>query len=167
PGSVRHRAGSAAPERPRRDQSAAVRQRQANRKGSYCPRQAGEYRGEGIKMNDRRDFLKTAGAALTTSIFTGNVRGANDRIRVAFIGTGRMGTESMRTAINLRGVEVPFVCDVYQPNLEKAVALSGHGPDNTPDAHPKAKGITDFREILHDKSIDAVNISTPDHWHAY
>jgi predicted dehydrogenase len=118
-------------------------------------------------MNDRRDFLKTAGAALTTSIFTGRVRGANDRVRVAFIGMGRMGTESMRTAVNLPGVEVPFVCDVYQPNLEKAVAMSGHGPDNTPDAHPKAKGITDFREILHDKSIDAVNISTPDHWHAY
>jgi len=118
-------------------------------------------------MNDRREFLKTAGAALTTSIFTGNVRGANDRIRVAFIGMGRMGTESMEVAMKLPNVEVPAVCDVYQPNLEKAVTITGRGADGTPDARSKAKGITDFREILHDKSIDAVNISTPDHWHPY
>jgi predicted dehydrogenase len=118
-------------------------------------------------MNDRRDFLKTAGAALTTSIFTGNVRGANDRIRVAFIGMGRMGTGNMENAMKVPNVEVPVVCDVYQPNLEKAVAISGRGLDGTPDSRPKAKGITDFRDILHDKSIDAVNISTPDHWHPY
>src|SRR5579859_2488194 len=120
-----------------------------------------------MNMNDRRDFLKTAGAALTTSIFTGNVRGANDRIRVAFIGMGRMGTDSMENALQLTNVEVPVVCDVYQPNLEKAVAISGRGADGTPDARSKAKGIADFRDVLHDKSIDAVNISTPDHWHAY
>jgi thioredoxin reductase len=59
----------------------------------------------------RRDFLKATGAALTTSIFTGNVRGANDRIRVAFIGMGRMGTESMENALQLSNVEVPVVCD--------------------------------------------------------
>jgi predicted dehydrogenase len=118
-------------------------------------------------MDDRRDFLKTAAAAFTTAIFTGNVRGANDRVRVAFIGTGRMGTDSLQTALKLPSVEVPAVCDVYQPNLEKAIAVSGRGPDGTPDVRPKAKGVTDFREILQDKSIDAVNISTPDHWHAY
>ncbi len=118
-------------------------------------------------MSDRRDFLKAAGAAFTTSIFTGNVRGANDRIRVAFIGPGRMGTDSMNTALKLPNVEVPIVCDVYQPNLEKAIAASIRGANGTPDARPKAKGVTDFREVLADKSIDAVNISTPDHWHAY
>ncbi len=118
-------------------------------------------------MNDRRDFLKATGAALTTSLFTGNVRGANDRVRVAFIGVGRMGTGSLETALRQPGVEVPAVCDVYQPNLEKAVAITGRGPNGMPDARPKAKAVTDFREILRDKSIDAVNISTPDHWHAY
>ena len=118
-------------------------------------------------MSDRREFLKAAGAAFTTSIFTGNVRGANDRIRVAFIGTGRMGIDSMSTALTLPNIEVPIVCDVYQPNLEKAMAASGRGADGTADVRPRAKGITDFREVLADKSIDAVNISTPDHWHAY
>ncbi len=118
-------------------------------------------------MSDRREFLKAAGAALTTSIFTGNVRGANDRIRVAFIGTGRMGTSSLETAVQMADVEVPVVCDVYQPNLEKAVAASARGANGTPGVRSPAKAITDFREVLADKSIDAVNISTPDHWHAY
>ena len=90
-------------------------------------------------MSDRREFLKAAGAALTTSIFTGNVRGANDRIRVAFIGPGRMGQDSMSTALKLPNVEVPVVCDVYQPNLEKAIALSGRGADGKPDARPEGK----------------------------
>jgi predicted dehydrogenase len=118
-------------------------------------------------MSDRREFLKAAGAAFTTSIFTGNVRGANDRIRVGFIGTGRMGTDSLQTALALPNFEVPVVCDVYQPNLEKAVAASARGSDGTAGARSPAKGIADFREVLADKSIDAVNISTPDHWHAY
>src|SRR5579862_4126846 len=112
-------------------------------------------------MSDRREFLKTAGAAFTTSIFTGNVRGANDRIRVAFIGTGRMGVDSMKTALALPNFEVPVVCDVYQPNLEKAIAASARGADGAPGTRSPAKGITDFRDVLADKSIDAVNISTP------
>jgi hypothetical protein len=40
----------------------------------------------------RRDFLKTAGAALTTSIYTGRLKGANDRIAAAFIGIVVMGS---------------------------------------------------------------------------
>ena len=58
------------------------------------------------------------------------------------------------------GVAVAAVCDVYQPNLERAAALarkSGHQPKETKD----------FREVLSDRSIDAVCISTPDHWHPY
>lgn len=118
-------------------------------------------------MDHRRDFLKTAGAALTTQLFTGNVKGANDRVRVAFIGMGRMGMGDMNSAMRLPQVEVAAVCDVYQPHLEKAVAASGRGPDGAPDQRPRAKGVTDFREILADKSIDAVSIDTPDHWHPY
>ena len=107
-------------------------------------------------MEDRRNFLKTAGAAFTTSIFTGNIKGANDRIATAFIGMGRMGMSNLGFAMKQDNVEVAAVCDVYQPHLEKAVAAS-----------KGAKGIRDFREILADKSIDAVCIATPDHWHAY
>jgi len=107
----------------------------------------------------RRTFLQTAGAALTTSLFTGDVRGANDRINVAFIGVGVMGTENLRAAMN-HGVQVGAVCDVYQPHLERAGALARR-QGNQP------KEVKDFRQVLADKSIDAVCISAPDHWHPY
>jgi predicted dehydrogenase len=107
--------------------------------------------------NDRRSFLTGAAAALTTNLFTGNVRGANNRVAIAFIGMGRMGQSNLKIAMKQENVEPVAVCDVYQPNLDKSVEIT----------NGKAKGIKDFRQILGDKSVDAVCISTPDHWHAY
>ncbi|HUE00833.1 MAG TPA: Gfo/Idh/MocA family oxidoreductase [Bryobacteraceae bacterium] len=57
-------------------------------------------------------------------------------------------------------LQVVALCDVYQPNLDEAMAKAGARGQN-----PRA--VRDFREILADKSIDVVNISTPDRWHAY
>jgi predicted dehydrogenase len=118
-------------------------------------------------MTERRDFIRTAGAALTTQIFTGAVKGANDRVSAAFIGMGRMGSSNLGFAMKQPNLEVVAVCDVYQPHLEKAIAATGHGPNGEPGFRKPARGVTDFREILHDKSIDVVSIATPDHWHAY
>src|SRR6266581_7197092 len=118
-------------------------------------------------MSERREFLKGAGAALTTSIFTGAVKGANDRVSVAFIGMGRMGMANLGVAMKQPNVEVAAVCDVYQPHLEKAVAATACGPNSEPGARQAARAVTDFREILRDRTIDAVCIATPDHWHAY
>lgn len=106
----------------------------------------------------RRDFLKTAGAAaLTTSIFTGNVKGANDRIAAAFIGMGKMGRSNLRYAMRQENLVPVAVCDVFQRNLDWAVR----------DSQNQAKPYHDFREVLAGKSIDVVCISTPDHWHPY
>jgi predicted dehydrogenase len=107
----------------------------------------------------RRDFFKTAGAVFTTSLFTGRLRGANDRPTAGFIGVGVMGAENLGVALK-HGVEVRAVCDVYQPHLEIAGAIVAR-------TGQKAKECRDFREILADKSIDLVCISTPDHWHPY
>jgi predicted dehydrogenase len=101
----------------------------------------------------RRDFLKAAGgAALTASPFTGNIRGANDKVNLAFIGAGRRGSGNAGYAAKVPGFQVMAVCDVYQPALERFAGV---------------KVTKDFGEILADPSIDAVCISTPDHWHAY
>ena len=108
----------------------------------------------------RRQFLKSAGAALTTSLFTGNVKGASDRVAAAFIGMGRMGTSNLEYAMRQPNLQVVAVCDVYQPHLDDAMSKAGakgHSP----------RAVRDFREILADKSIDVVNISAPDHWHAF
>ncbi len=107
--------------------------------------------------SNRRSFLKTAGAAVSTSIFTGRIRGANDRLVGAFIGTGRMGLSNLRYSRQAGDIVVKSVCDVYEPNLDKAVEATGG----------KAAAVRDFRAILADPEVDFVCISTPDHWHAY
>src|SRR5262249_29037755 len=116
--------------------------------------------GEAMSPSDleRRSFLKSAGAAsaLATSLFTGRLAGANDKIRVRFIGVGRMGRSSLGIALKVPEIEVAALCDIYKPNLEQALKLA-----------PRAKVYKDFRDLLAAKDIDAVNISTPDHWHAY
>src|SRR5271157_5151565 len=110
---------------------------------------------------NRRDFMRraafaTAGVSLSMAGFsTTKVMGANDRIRLGVIGTGRQGTDDMQNFMH-QGVEVAAVCDVYQPNLDKGLAAAGG----------KAKSFKDFRNVLDDKEIDVVLIATPDHWHA-
>lgn len=108
-------------------------------------------------MSDRRVFLRSAAAGLTTNLFPRMARGANGKVRAGFIGIGRMGTANMRAAMQNDGIEIAAVCDVYEPHLKRAVAAT----------KGQAKGYRDFREVLADRSIDVVCVSTPDHWHAY
>ncbi len=112
------------------------------------------------KSFSRRAVLASASTAFTTSLFTGNVRGANDRVSVGFIGLGAMGSGNLGYSMQVPGFEPVALCDVYQPHLERAEAAArrgGHQP----------KSVKDFRDVIAEKSIDAVCISTPDHWHAY
>jgi predicted dehydrogenase len=112
-------------------------------------------------MTSRRDVLTSAGAAFTTSLFTGRVRGANDRITIGHIGLGAMGSGNLKFAMNTPGAQPVAICDIYQPHLERAEAAVRRG------GLEGVKSVKDFRDIIADKSIDAVCISTPDHWHAY
>jgi predicted dehydrogenase len=110
---------------------------------------------------NRRDFMKraavtTAGVSLAMSgLSTRSVLGANDRIRLGVIGTGRQGIDNMENFMR-HGVEVAAVCDVYEPNLQEGLKAAGG----------KAKTYKDFRQLLDDKEIDVVINATPDHWHA-
>ncbi|HPT27463.1 MAG TPA: Gfo/Idh/MocA family oxidoreductase [Bryobacteraceae bacterium] len=114
-------------------------------------------------MPDRRTFLTTAATAgFTTNLFTGQVRGANDKIQAAFIGMGKMGRGNLGHAMKQENLVPVAVCDVYPRNLDWAVEMANKNPHGA-----KVRAIRDFREIIADKSIDVVNISTPDHWHAY
>ena len=75
----------------------------------------------------RRDVLSAAGTVLTTSLFTGRVKGANDRIAVGFIGVGAMGSSNLSYAMRVPEVQPVAVCDVYRPHLERAVAAAQKG----------------------------------------
>jgi predicted dehydrogenase len=109
---------------------------------------------------DRRAFLRSGAAATAATAFATPAFSANDRISAAFVGVGTMGSENLKAAMGQPGVVVSAVCDVFQPNLERAAAIArrgGHQP----------KEVRDFRQILSDPSIDVVCVSTPDHWHPY
>src|SRR5437764_12436484 len=108
----------------------------------------------------RRNLLAGAGAAFTTNLFTGNVKGANDRVAVGFIGLGAMGSGNLKYAMEVPDFVPVALCDIYQPHLERAQASAAKGGF-------QPKPVKDFRDVLRDRSIDAVCISTPDHWHAY
>ncbi len=84
------------------------------------------------------------------------VRGANDRVQVGFIGYGLIGTQHVHDFKNQKDTDLVAVSDVYQPRMEQGIAACGG----------RAKGYRDFRKLLDAKDIDAVCISTPDHWHA-
>jgi predicted dehydrogenase len=98
----------------------------------------------------RRNFIQT-GTALAAS--AAQVRSANDRIQVGVIGTGARSHELMQWLGHVPGTQLTSVVDAYTGRVARAV-------DRT-----KAKPCKDYREIIADKSIDAVIVATPDHWH--
>lgn len=113
-----------------------------------------------MQRTTRREFLARSGIALaalaTPAIFPGKIRGANERLTMGTIGCGGQGTGDMS---NLKGngmAEFAAVCDVYAANRERARSMNGSG----------CEGYNDFRDLLDRNDIDAVNIGTPDHWHA-
>jgi predicted dehydrogenase len=93
---------------------------------------------------------------MTAAALMPRALGANDRIQVGFIGYGLIGAQHVRDFKSQNDVDLAALCDVYQPRLEQGLAACG----------PRAKGYKDFRRLLDDKDIQAVVISTPDHWHA-
>lgn len=126
----------------------------------------------------RRQFLeRTAATVASASLFTpassvaaassapavaGRLPGANDRIRVAFIGCGmqflgllgRSGHGFIGRRDGERDIELAAVCDVWQARVDNARAKTG------------AEFATrDYREVLARRDIDAVVIAVPDHWH--
>ena len=115
-----------------------------------------------MSTSPRRTFLKVAGAgaiSLTLANRQSKAVEANDRLRVAVIGTGGMGSSHVATLAARKDAELVYVCDVDEQRLAKAadtdVASTGKKP----------MPVSDLRKILDDKSIDAVYIATPDHWH--
>ena len=111
-------------------------------------------------MPGRRAFIRESlggSAALIASRFLvpGSALGANDRVRFALIGGGDRGQQIFRAALNCPNVEAAAVADIYTRRLDQVKQLA-----------PGIKTYGDFRQLLDDKSIDAVLIATPQHQHA-
>jgi predicted dehydrogenase len=117
----------------------------------------------------RRDFLRksvktTAGlvAFRGVTFFTQPERvfGANDRVRVAVCGLHGRGKEHVAGFSPLPNVEIAAFCDVDENVLKQQLAAREKQGQSRPQT------FTDIRKLLEDKSIDAISIATPNHWHS-
>jgi predicted dehydrogenase len=125
---------------------------------------------------NRRQFLKQTGKAgigLSAAGYLGSLRNspaqsnaapakkvaANDKISVAVIGTNGRGLAHIGCLTSLPGVEVTHICDVDGRAVIKGIKETIKKQVNAP------RGVADFRKVLDDKSVDAVTMATPDHWH--
>ena len=113
----------------------------------------------------RRKFIKSsiAGTAAISVplILNANIKGANDRVRVAVIGIRGMGQSHIKSYSALNNVEVAAICDVDE-NLYPGV-IKKHFTDK---GLKEPKTYVDMRKLFENKSIDALSVVTPNHWHA-
>lgn len=124
---------------------------------------------EKSKRISRRDFISrsaksVAGVAAASTFMSGlrpeNVLGANDRINMASVGIRSRGQTNAKNWAKIPGVRVKTLCDVdeklFPERVKEIEEIQGKAP----------KTEVDIRRVLEDKDIDAISISTPDHWHA-
>ena len=121
---------------------------------------------ESHRPQTRRAFLRTStvgvAALAQAPLLWGQAdrfKGANERVRVAVIGIHGMGQNHIAEYAKLPNVEVAALCDVDQ-NLFAEV-IQKRLKDK-----PAPKTYTDLRRLYEDRSIDAVSVVTPNHWHA-
>jgi predicted dehydrogenase len=102
--------------------------------------------------------MSTAAAAGTAAM-----KGApsiNDTVRVACVGIRGQGNSHIREYSAMPNVEIAALCDVDENVLNKRLDEVVRAGKKKPAA------FTDVRKLLEDKSIDAISIATPNHWHS-
>src|SRR3954468_517815 len=100
---------------------------------------------------NRRTFLFTAGSTIAEYAAP-----PADQTVLGVIGAGGRGTLVMTTFQKDAAVRVGAICDVYEPNLERAATTAGTKP----------KLYRNYKQLLADRDVQAVLIATPEHWHA-
>jgi predicted dehydrogenase len=121
---------------------------------------------------DRRDFIKSATATGVGVMLSGSVApllaaAPGDRLRVGVMGLNGRGVVHAKGIARMKNAELAYLCDVDSKVLDKSmadVAGARQSAGYTLTGGPP-KPVGDFRRMLDDKSVDAVVIATPDHWH--
>jgi predicted dehydrogenase len=116
------------------------------------------------KKETRRSFIKkSAGAAALLAmptIIPKSAFGSNDKVQIAVLGVNGRGTAHIQGYGNLPDAAVVTLCD---PDL---VILGKRAQEFEAKYGRKVQQVQDLRKVFEDKSIDAVSIATPNHWHA-
>ncbi len=143
----------------------------------------GKYIKQPGQIINRRNFMvSSAATAAAFTIVPRSVLGMPDhtapseKVNVAFIGTGGMGTGNLKNLLEKQDVHVMAICDVEQGNgnersrgLKPALEIveQRYAEQRKSGTYNGCTGYEDFREMLEkEKGIDAVVVSTPDHVHA-
>ncbi|NUQ63113.1 MAG: Gfo/Idh/MocA family oxidoreductase [Pirellulales bacterium] len=116
----------------------------------------------------RREFLKTSAAiagaaAVVRPAVAAGTQSPSDRIRVAVVGLGGRGRRSHCDALQQmadQNVEIAALCDCDENRMNAAAEEREKASGKRPALY------ADYRKLLEDKSIDAVALATPNHWHA-
>ncbi|HLB73273.1 MAG TPA: Gfo/Idh/MocA family oxidoreductase, partial [Sedimentisphaerales bacterium] len=111
----------------------------------------------------RRSFMKTtiaAGAGIVLAGPNSHIRGANNDLRFAVVGTGGQGSGHINYFSGKEGVNVVALCDADRDHVEK------RADELEKKSGRKIKRYIDVRELLEDKNIDAISSATPNHWHS-
>jgi predicted dehydrogenase len=126
-----------------------------------------------MELNRRMFSRGAAVAATAASLAPARVLGANEQVRLGFIGVGNRGCQLLKGFLAQPDAKVVALCDVYAPYLNAAydkvdprfANLERRIP-RMPEVPVDVDRVKDFRRVLERKDIDAVVIATPDHWHA-
>ena len=108
----------------------------------------------------RRSFMQQSAALGVGLATTSFAVGANDKIGVAVIGVRGQGNALLKTFAAQPDVNITHICDID----EAVRAQRGAETEKSTGKAPKL--VKDYRTILDDKSVDALVVGTPDHWHA-
>jgi len=115
----------------------------------------------------RRDFIKdsaSVAAASTVGTLGFNIKtyagSPNGVVRVAVVGVRGQGNSHIKEYVKMADVEVAAICDVDESVLKQRC------DEVEKAAGKKPKEYMDIRKLLEDKTIDAVSIATPNHWHS-
>jgi predicted dehydrogenase len=104
----------------------------------------------------RRAFVQGGAAVVLSAANYARVYGANERIGIGFIGYGLIGKRHVLDFKDQPDTNLAAVAETHRGRLDEAKALIGG----------TVKGYGDFRKLIEDRDVDAVVVSTPDHWHA-
>lgn len=137
-----------------------------------------------MEKDTRRQFIAKSSAAVAGvsvglhtwgSVQTSRIFGANDKIRMGFIGIGNRGSQLLNIFMKQPDCEVAALCDLYEPyTLRDRSKVDPRYLESMPGQIPQMGEkfpappmvYSDYRKLLENKDIDAVCIASPDHWHA-